>query len=149
LDADGDGVPNEPADFAIATQRGCTQPNTLLDPWPPRIFPLEMQPVVERYRGFIQVRILDDDRVAEVWAVVYPPSYAPPPDGRELVEETQEVLKLQSKGGDLYASTYSGFTEPGTYRLAIYARDNDGLVSAPELIEMTAGHALFLPLVRR
>lgn len=149
LDADGDGVPNEPADFAIAAQRGCALPKTLLKPWPPRILPLEEQPVVERYRVVIQVRVLDDDRVAEVWAVVYPPSYSPPTNGRELVGETQEVIKLQSKGGDLYASAYSGFTEMGTYRLAIYARDNDGLVSAPELIEVMAGHALFLPLVRR
>ena len=95
----------------------------------------------------IQARVLDDERVRRVWAVIYPPSYQPPGTGEELVRETMPTIVLLDQGSDWYGAIYSGFDEMGTYRVVIYAEDDDGLEARPLAIEVTTGWPVYLPLI--
>ena len=62
-----------------------------------------------------------------VWAVITPPDYYPAfPD--EPVTNLPE-LTLSSVGNNRYEGTYSGFTQFGTYKISIYAKDTDGNIS--------------------
>lgn len=152
LDGDGDGTPNEAEDYAEAAKRGFTNPGTLAgEQWAPYIARVST-PVVENERATIQVEVLDDIKVDQVWAVIYPPSYSPPQEGEELVQESLKRVLLDSpQENEWYRASYPGFNKNGTYRLVIYAKDQDGLQAQPKEIRIQIGssHSLYLPLVLR
>jgi hypothetical protein len=54
---------------------------------------------------------------------------------------------LVDQGEDWYAATYTGFDEVGTYRVVVYAEDDDGLEARPLAIEIRAGYSVWLPLM--
>jgi sugar lactone lactonase YvrE len=72
--------------------------------------------------------VTDKDGIARVWAVICPPENAGPAD--KPVTALPE-LDLLSVGNDRYENTYDGFHTNGTYRIAIYAMDRIGYISAP------------------
>jgi len=150
LDDDGDGVANEEEDGQEAAQRGFGYAGTLAgDIWPPYIVQADGPADIDQGRGTIRARVLDDERVSHVWVVVYPPSYRPPQGGDEMIRESVLTVMLLDQGGGWYGATYTGFDEIGSYRVVIYAEDNDGFEARPLALEVRTGWAVYMPLVLR
>lgn len=151
LDADGDAIPNEKEDFAAASRRGFHFPGTFVDElWPPTVVEAHGDAAEPTDPLQIQATIVDNGRIDQAWAVVYPPSYAPPTDSVELVAEVPYSVTLTPLVGNLFGGEYSGPAEIGVYRIAVYARDLDGLVARPAVFEIQLGAAeVFLPFVSR
>ena len=123
LDDNGNGIPNETSDGAEAQRRGFTYSGTLADPkWPPYIAEASAPTAIQNGSGVIRARVLDNptDGVRRVWAVIYAPSYRPPPPSGSLVHETLPTIVLLEQGGGWYGATYTGFQESGAYRAVIY-----------------------------
>jgi len=171
LDANGNRKPNELEDMRIAAGRGFNTEGTFApeEVWPPEIFNEHLLPVeksraasIESSRPMqgeiiessrlIQVEVKDDLGVDSVWAVIYPPFFSAPREGRELVaadvESNAEEIELV-KDGDFYTALYDNFTKSGTYRIMIHARDDDGREAAPVALSLRTGEAVFLPLISR
>ncbi|MEM7126057.1 MAG: C13 family peptidase [Chloroflexota bacterium] len=150
LEANGNNIPNEEADLDLASRRSFAYAGTLADDnWPPHIFSAVGPTQVVDNDGTLTVDVRDDQRVQNVWAVIYPPSYIPPASGNELVAETQEKLLLDATGdGTTWSALYRGFDEIGTYRIVVHAQDEDGLEALPAVVEVVTGNRLYLPLMR-
>jgi hypothetical protein len=149
LDANGNGIPNESADVSIASRRGFNYSGTFGDIWPPLITEAEAPNTIANRRGVIRARVLDNDTVSVVWAVVYPPSYVPPEAGPELEPEIQSTILLTPQGNDWYAAEYAGFDEIGIYRIVVHAEDADQLQAQPVVIEHNIGNRIYLPMLAR
>jgi len=154
LDSNGNGVPNEKADFEEAQQRGFSYAGTFaendkLPPWISLVLPPDK---IENRAGLLKARVDDDIAEAKltVWAVIYKPSYVPPAPGTELVSEFQQLSTVRLLGPDkdkFYQGLYENFVEPGTYRIVIYAVDEDGLQGRPREIMVTIGKNTYLPMI--
>jgi len=83
--------------------------------------------------GIIEAQVQDDGSVRRVWAVIYPPDYEPPSEAEELVQDQDIVptLVLRDQGNDQYAATFTAFDQMGSYRIVIYAEDNDNYEARP------------------
>jgi hypothetical protein len=149
LDANGNAIPNEADDFIIAASRSFAHTGTLADPldqWPPYI--AQSQPLtVKNSQGQIAVEVRDNQQVADVWAVIYPPSYVAPTTSEALVQESLQTIKLLNQGNGWYGATYPGFREMGGYRIVVFAEDGQGMQARPVAITVAIGSQLFLPLV--
>jgi len=149
LDADGDQIPNELEDAALAAARGFDQSGTFDNVWPPFILPVHASIPITNGRGVIDVEVRDNEAVESVWAVIYPPSYQPAQSGEELVAEALDTILLQPQANDRYRVAYTGFQEHGRYRVVIHARDAQKLEARPVVIEVHNGGQIFLPLITR
>ncbi|MCL4831426.1 MAG: hypothetical protein KJZ86_03260 [Caldilineaceae bacterium] len=151
LDANGNGIPNELEDMLIARQRGFQNPGSFDDRWPPLIYTATGPQQITNRRGVIEaeVRLPPFKQIQSVWAVVYPPSYAPPEPGAELIPEPDSSLLLAHQGNGIYRATYAGFDEAGLYRIVVYAQDRDGLNARPVVVDAQNGYPLFLPQLQR
>jgi len=135
LDANGNGKPNEPEDWNIASKRGFAYDRTVAESnSPPFITQMTGTTTVGKGTGTIQAEVRDDREIDHVWAVVYPPSYAPSENTTgEWIDEELQVLDLQKTGDDLY-TTEIVFGEIGEYRIVIHAEDDKGLLARPEAL---------------
>ncbi len=149
VDGNGNSQPNELEDSAVASSRSFNYPGTFDDPWPPHIFTVQSPSAVINYTGELRADVRDDVKVRQVWGIVYPPSYQPPPTGQELQPEVLPTFLFSDLGNNQFAGQYTGFTEAGVYRVLVQAEDNEGLQARPMFIEVMAGSKLFLPLVAR
>jgi hypothetical protein len=150
LDDDGDGMANGPADGEEAARRGFAFVGTLIgEEWPPYVVRAMGPSTIDQGRGVIQAEVRDNRQVRRVWAVIYPPSYQPPAPSERMPQEDLPTIVLLDRGGDWYGATYTGFDEKGTYRVVVYAEDDDGLEARPLAIEVTTGWPIYLPLVLR
>lgn len=150
LDANGNGIPNEPEDVTLATQRGLGYPDKAnTDTWAPYIVHVQGSAIDKNRRGVIQAEVRDNKHVRRVWAVIYPPSYRPPNNSSVLVPEALPTIVLQPQAQDQFVGEYPGFDEIGTYRIAVYAEDDDNLLAQPQVITMQNGYQIFMPSVKR
>ena len=157
LDADGDGIPNEFADATLSAGRSFADVGTLAsNQWAPHIFDVALAAPIENFRGTIEADVRDDLKVAQVYAVVYPPDYVAAENIQELQAETLPTFLLTATGEEnIFAGIYPGFTQPGTYRVVVNAVDNGSLVAIPREIEVVveAGRVsqekLFLPFIEQ
>ncbi|MBX3011013.1 MAG: NHL repeat-containing protein [Caldilineaceae bacterium] len=154
LDGNGNGIPNEPEDYALAAQRGFDIAGTLGELWPPFIREATGPTTITNGQGLLQAVVQDDKVVKHVWAVIYPPSYAPPSDGDALIRDEDDLsiarVKLDLRSDGSYRALYTGFQGDGVYRVVFYSEDDDGLQAQPITRLVTiAQPQLFLPLVTR
>ena len=49
----------------------------------------------------------------------------------------------------MYSAEYTHFDELGSYRIAIYARDESGLKTGPYVIDTQNGEQVSLPIISR
>ncbi|MEM7124924.1 MAG: right-handed parallel beta-helix repeat-containing protein [Chloroflexota bacterium] len=149
IDANGNGIPNEEADGAEATSD--YDPNTSNQPadtWAPYIVRAEGPDPIENGTGTIRAEVRDNNSVAKVWAAVYGPSYDAPESSEELVPEDVPTATFSSQGSNIFSVEYNGFTEAGTYQVALYAEDNDGLKARLMVLEVrNGGGEIYLPVV--
>ena len=149
LDANGNGFPNEPADAAIAAQRGFAGGFGDAN-WAPHIFAVTAPAAAENQSGEIRADVRDDVGVGAVWGVVYPPGYTLPATVGELHAETLPTFALAPTGQpNEFAGVYTGFTQAGAYRIVVLAEDREGMVGDPVAVEVITGSQLFLPAVNR
>jgi uncharacterized repeat protein (TIGR01451 family) len=157
LDDSGDGVWNPAVDGEEAARRGFAYAGTF-DPteeqWPPYIVWAQVD--TEGGDRIIRAKVEDNHGnggVSFVWAVIYKPSYMPPPpsETEELPQEDLPTVQLQDQDGDgIWGAIYEGFAEMGTYRLVIYAADDEDLDAQPKQLTLQiGGHSIYLPLVLR
>jgi hypothetical protein len=168
LDDNGNGLHNDFTDGQEAQRRGFAYAGTLddgstlpdLDEWQPYIQQVEPVAVVHQ-EGIIRAKVVDNQQIDKVWAIVYKPSYRPPDSQSGMVSE--ELLPSprlrKSSQSDVYEGLYDGFTETGTYTISVYAEDNRGLKARPVTVAVDVGpeqieplpldEVLFLPLVVR
>lgn len=149
IDSNGNRVPNEGVDCEGADVASMARSREPDDSWAPYILQVVGPARVEGPRGAFHVQARDNQALARVWAVIYPPSYAPPADSRELVGEGAPTLELARVAGEWYSGQYDGFDEAGRYRVVIYAEDASGLRAGPRVFEVQAGSTIFLPLAAR
>jgi len=154
LDSNGNSIANEAEDFAIAAQRGFDVAGTLSDEvWPPFIDKATGPVTADAGQGLLRAIVSDDKNVKQVWALIYPPNYTPPSEGDALVRDEDNAAitraKLDPRGNGTYSGLYTGFTLAGTYRVVIYAEDDDGLTAQPVELTVTSAGQIFLPIVIR
>jgi sugar lactone lactonase YvrE len=82
--------------------------------------------------------VIDADGISRVWAVISSPGYAQNPN--EPVTDLP-ILELTSVGNNRYEGTYSDFSAPGTYTIAIYAADRWGVISLPKSTSVSVSGA--------
>ncbi|MEM7124923.1 MAG: hypothetical protein AAF702_01265 [Chloroflexota bacterium] len=151
LDGNGNGIPNEPADEEIAAQRGFSFSGSFPpDEWAPYV--QSVNPVeIENGQAVIRARVLDDEQVERVWAVIYPPSYEPITEGDAMINELSVLptIVLQSQGNNEYAATYTGFNEPGIYTIVIHSEDDSDLAGRAFTLQVDNGSQVLLPLIQQ
>ncbi|MGB0385737.1 MAG: hypothetical protein ACPGWR_13030 [Ardenticatenaceae bacterium] len=148
LDDNADGAANQAEDGQVAQQRGWGASTTLPSAlWPPYIVWGQVGDM-QKTQGMIESEVRDEADIDTVWAVVQPPSYVPPKVGQQIVPlPTHPLTDTDSNG--LYQSLFEHFDETGTYRIVLYALDNDGLQARPQEItlQIQSGSQLYLPLI--
>ncbi|MEM7532189.1 MAG: C13 family peptidase, partial [Chloroflexota bacterium] len=159
LDGNGNGTPNEFEDTDAAGERyfnygHSTRSSSTAIQWPPYIAHAEVPTATINQNSTFHVEVRDDQGVADVWAVIYPPDYTPPSsDGVLNGEGELDRVSLQRRtdlGDDMYAGTYAGFDQVGDYRVVIYATDTDELVARPVVMTVAVTEQqIFLPVVNR
>ncbi|CAN5778724.1 hypothetical protein BH10CHL1_BH10CHL1_23610 [soil metagenome] len=154
LDGNGNGVPNEADDYAVAAQRGFDAVGTLGEVWPPFITKTAGPVSITGGQGLVSAQVSDDKIVKFVWAAIYPPNYIPPSNSDALVRDEDDLtvakIKLDLRSDGTYSSLYTGFNLAGIYRVVFYAEDDDGLEAQPvTLVVNLSRQQIFLPLVLR
>jgi|GEM_PF-3037266 len=148
LDDNGDGAPNTANDGQVAALRGFNQPGSFSfepadDPWPPFVKDISTPGgLTQGQSAQITAQILSQptNPIAEVWAVLYPPSYT-------IVHESEEMVPLPStlapaqQSGDSWRFDLNSLSEAGTYTAVIYARSQNGLEARPENVQFTVDPA--------
>ncbi|MEM7347139.1 MAG: C13 family peptidase, partial [Chloroflexota bacterium] len=154
IDANGNGIPNEEADLEQGTDdHNPGTGNQLPDFWAPYIVSVEGPERIVNGRGTIRAEVRDNKGVRRVWGVVYAPSYRAPTNVEELIPEDVPTFDFVLHGNDIYGTEYTDFTEKGTYRVAIFAEDTDGLKARLRVLEIPTGtglpqNSVFLPLMQ-
>lgn len=146
LDANGNGVANEQTDFtAVASQYIGSGTDFFLAA--PVIGSISAPQVIDSTSTATlgAVNVSDADGIARVWAVLKPPDFSNGSVDNPVTElPTLELVETPSGSGN-YTGTYSAFTTPGTYQVAIYAMDRLTNTSLPMLTTVSVGR----PLTRR
>lgn len=153
LDDTGDGFADG-RDGGESQRRGFLVAGSLSSaPEPPYIAWAHGPDSIQDRRGLLSAWVRDDTTPPQlnVWAVVYEPDYIPPTSSDELVvEEGLPTLRLQDGDGDgVYTGLYTGFDQMGTYRIVVYATDEDGQLSRPREVMVTTGWRVFVPGLMR
>lgn len=159
IDANGNGVPNEATDVAIARQRGFGIKGSFDDSsnfdWQPFIFSASTSSSSDNESYLLQADIRDDRQVKLAWVVVYPPNYQLPPSGQQLQRELLPTFLLEpGNESNQWRAAITGLKLPGVYRLVLHAVDNADLKAEPIQIEVEIKegkneHHIFLPLIWR
>ncbi|MCL4830789.1 MAG: hypothetical protein KJZ86_00060, partial [Caldilineaceae bacterium] len=153
LDDDGDGAANGRGDGQLAVRRGFGFAGSFAtaEHWPPYVRQVWGPTQIKNGLGTVEAEVLVNegkDKVKNVWAVVYPPSYQPPTGGSEMVASPVGIPLIE-RGNNRYAIDYPNFTEIGTYRVVVNASSELGLLARPVTLEVTTGWQIFLPEVTR
>ena len=83
--------------------------------------------------------VMDEDgTIVRVWAVIRPPDYRQQSSSGAVL--SLPSLDLMPAGGGAWEGTYDGFHVSGTYKIAIYARDQAGNTSAPKLTSVSVSN---------
>jgi hypothetical protein len=143
LDDNGDGLSN-PADGTVASSRYVA---SFFGGSAPEIMTATVK--VSGGVGAISTFVERGDDVLDVvWAAVYAPSFQEPTGttlslGVPLVELHPD---LDHEG--FYSASYNAFTEPGQYKVVVYALDRGGNQALPKLAD-TGQKRVYLPLVMK
>jgi hypothetical protein len=150
LDDDGDGIANEAEDGEVAALRSLAcETLAPVENWPPYVMEVAVGELSDG-EGEIQAQVQDDGQVAEVWVVIYPPSYEAPVSGEEMFGEPVPLaLKEHPTEEGWYTRTYTEFSELGEYRLVVYAEDDEMAQGRPKEMRIRVTWPVYLPVVMR
>ncbi len=145
LEADGDGVPNQAGDYD-RVQNVYLGNGTVFSGSAPVIGSISgPQSISETNSVLLWAEgVSDSDGIARVWAVIRPPDYVPADTGNP-VQGLPSVDLLPTETEGRYEVICNTFDQPGTYQVAIYARDQNLNVCVPSVTSVTVTD----PLKRR
>ena len=135
----GNQVPllNDPASLALTTYIGNT--NTISGQAPAIGSVVGAQTINNTSSATLWADpVTDADGIARVWATVRPPDFVQSSSTNPITD--LPTLDLLLTTGNRYQAIYNSFNLPGTYYIAIYARDRIGNVSAPQLTSVIVGN---------
>ncbi len=137
IDANGNGIGNEGSDKSISRniRIGRTDNNFNEIPYVTSV----PQPVILE-EGMTSALIyaddiISEDGVAQVQAVITPPDYSGDAEGNDFV--SLPVIDLYHAGNGRFERSYHEFATKGTYKIAIFASDEDGDLSPTEQFTVT------------
>ena len=141
LDANGNGMPNEEEDGALV-QNAYIGNGTMIYGSAPVITEISSaQTITDTSSALLYASgVNDSDGIARVWAVIRPPDYGQSSSASPV--QDLPSIDLIPVGSDRYEATYSAFTTPGTYQVAIYARDRIGNTSIPKVTQVSVVNPL-------
>jgi len=156
LDANGNGVPNEPEDYtSLAGHEGTIyamrRQYNLVNRSKPVIPIISGNQAANGTSAELMAKSVydvDGDGIKRVWAEIYGPDF-----NHDHTDETVTDADLQPftlpgpNANDEYKANYTGFTVNGTYIITYYAEDNSGIYSLPStsLITKSGGTTVNLP----
>jgi streptogramin lyase len=135
LDANGNGVGNDPSDGAIAKQVfiGTGIDNFFKAPTIAAFSPEQTISGTATAALFAEIAADDLAQIARVWAVIRPPGFVPAPSGNPVSRLPSVDLRPAPPGSAHFEAAYDGFTQEGTYPVAIYAMDRNGNTGVPKV----------------
>ena len=144
LDANRNGIGNESQDYTLV-QNAYIGNGTFVQGDVPMFDSVSPHQTINNINSALLYAngVTDDDGIARVWAVIRPPDFNIGSSDNPIQELPS--IDLMPSGNDRYEATYASFDAPGTYQIAIYARDRDGNTARPELTAVTVNN----PLKRR
>ena len=141
LDADGNGKGNQAADYQMVRRLFIGNGTSSFNEGPAIASVSPAQVISGTGTALIYAEgVTDPDGAARVWATIRPPNFTPPASGNPV--SVLPTLDLTWKEANRYEGTYAGFTISGAYRLALYAMDRSGNISAPKLTTVTVDSPL-------
>ncbi len=141
LDANGNGIANEEEDRLIA-QSAYIGTGAVIYGDVPTIGSISpAQTIIDTNSALLYAdAVTDSDGIARVWAVIRPPNYTQSSSSNPVNELPS--VDLMPVGNDRWEATWDGFSIPGTYHLAIYARDRIGNSSVPLITTVSVTNPL-------
>ncbi len=137
IDSNKDGVANEPNNDLDPLWNLYIGNGTQLYGDAPIITDFSDDQVInDTSSALMYAEVSDNDPISRVWVVIKPPN-TQALSGKTVLELPGMDLKLVS--GNRYEGTYNGFTQKGTYHIALYASDIKGNTSTPEIITVSVG----------
>jgi hypothetical protein len=131
LDANGNGIANETADYLNA-RKVFIGNGTFIPREAPVIESVsEPQTISATHTATITAQVSDDKGIARVWAVVRSPADLERTTTGQTVTQLPS-FELQWLEDNRYQGHSDQFEMAGAYELAIYARDQDGNTSVPK-----------------
>ena len=146
LDANANGVSNEQDDFdAVASQFIGSGTENFLDA--PTIGSVSAPQTINgtSTATLEAFNVADTDGIGRVWGILNPPDFTGGSSDNPVTDMPTVEMTETPVGSGNYAGTFSGFTTPGTYQVAIYALDGVTNTSLPKLTTVSVGN----PLTRR
>ena len=131
LDADGNGVGNEESDLALIRKTYIGNGTVTADDLP-SIGQVSDPVTLTDGSTLAEITaddVIDLDGISRVWAVITPPGGGDDPSDPVLELPEMELVK---SGKNEYRGNWDGFTQNGTYHLAVFARDTCGTLSIPK-----------------
>jgi len=145
LDDNGNGIPNEPEDGALADAfqvgLGRSQAGSV-----PEF--AAVSPPQTLSSGGVATLFADPEipgRVSRVWAVVRPPGYMPLSTTNAVIDLPIVEMFPTTAQRNRWEGSYSAFSVAGDYQISLYARDDTGNTSRAALTTVTVES----PLARR
>jgi len=140
IDANGDGIPNEKADYLAAADLRLGR-GAVSAAFEPQIIGVSLPQSIGN--GSVATVSVDEvssiNELARVWAVVLPPGYDNADPDAPVLEATE--VDLSPTGGTAYSVTFDAFSSEGVYQVIVYAKDDQGLISAPAFTAVSKGSA--------
>jgi hypothetical protein len=84
--------------------------------------------------------IYSQNNISQVWAVITPPYNEK--EFRQMDIKSMPSIELYKVSPKEYAGRYNGLTIQGTYRVAVFVRDDKGIVSKPALATIEVNNKL-------
>ncbi|MFZ1235263.1 MAG: carboxypeptidase regulatory-like domain-containing protein, partial [Thiofilum sp.] len=132
LDSNGDGLTNTPQDYTHLAQQaignGIVYAGTA-----PTIDRISVSPVNkgETTATITAYNVADDQAIQSVWGMITPPYANLTQKGTPVQNLPRFDLTLQADGS--YQGQFDGFEQPGTYQITVYAQDQSGNTSYPQV----------------
>ncbi|MCP4345483.1 MAG: DUF1416 domain-containing protein [Desulfobacterales bacterium] len=132
IDANGNGIPNEPEDESYANKwqirrsyRPAADVPYIYDLSEPRTLSQETSAKIWSKVGYVE----EETKIRRVWAIIAPPESAPGSADIPVTDyPTVEMIKSPDSK-DTYEAVYSDFTRNGTYNITVCAMNDKGVYS--------------------
>ena len=130
IDDNGNGIGNEKTDGDLARDKyigkGIVTAGSI-----PRISTISPDQVLSgQTSATIAVEVVSTGRITRVWAVVYSPDFSTTPGSP--VTDLPSFDLAWNEQSRRYEGTYNGFTVMGTYTIAVYAMNENMIISLPK-----------------
>ncbi|MFC1841284.1 C13 family peptidase, partial [Thermodesulfobacteriota bacterium] len=142
LDDDGDGVGNGEGDGILSVSAYIGN-GTIISGDAPVIESVTPGTVISDTNSALLYAegVTDADDIARVWAVIRPPNYQQG-SSYNPVYELPSIDLMPTDVENRWEATYNNFDIPGTYYIAIYARDRVGNTSIPSITTISVNSPL-------